>query len=105
MYKDEENFIHLYFFNGLTDDNIPIYKDIDLSSIPFSYTCIENGMYCKDYKFDNKSIIKINCTLVANNNSNSIEYKELKLKKFSTIKSLLHKGFLRFSTILCGKVN
>ena len=81
MFKDEENFIHLYFFNGLTDDNIPIYKDIDLSSIPFSYTCIENGMYCKDYKFDNKSIIKINCTLVANNNNNSIEYKELKLKK------------------------
>ena len=80
MYKDEENFIHLYFFNGLTDDNIPIYKDIDLSSIPFSYTCIENGMYWKDYKFDNKSIIKINCTLVANNNNNSIEYKELKLK-------------------------
>jgi hypothetical protein len=81
MYKDEENYIHLYFFPGLTDDNLPLYKDIDLSKVKCAYTCEIQNNYVKDYKFDNKSIIKINCMLVTNNKANNIEYKQLTLKK------------------------
>ena len=30
MYKDNDGFIHLYFFNGIDDDNENIYCDINL---------------------------------------------------------------------------
>ena len=73
IYKDDEEFVHLYFFNGIDDNDKPIYKDIDLSNIPFTYSCITPF----DYKFDNKSIIRINCELVPNDINNKIEKKTL----------------------------
>ena len=80
MYKDDNDFIHLYFFNGIDDNNEPIYCDINLSNISFTYTSkiLDNGAI--DYTFDNKSIIKINCTLVPKNKDKKIEYKTLSLK-------------------------
>lgn len=80
MYKDNDGFIHLYFFNGIDDDNENIYCDINLSNISFSYTStvLNNGAI--DYKFNNKSIVKINCTLVQKNKDKEIEYKVLSLK-------------------------
>lgn len=63
MYRDKEDFIHLYFFNGIDDNDKPIYKDIDFSDIPFKYTCDKQSDFIKDYKFRNKTIIQINCKL------------------------------------------
>lgn len=64
MYKDNEDFIHLYFFNGINDNDNYIYQDIDLSNIPFKYICNKESDYIKDYKFFNKTIVKIKCNLV-----------------------------------------
>lgn len=76
IYKDENEFIHLYFFSGIDEDEHPIYKNIDLSKIPFKYSCKENeGSF--DYKFENKTIVKINCELVPINEKNQIEKKTL----------------------------
>lgn len=79
IYKDNENFVHLYFFSGLMDDGNYMYKQIDLSNIPFTYTYLSKDLVT-DYKFDNKSIVKIKCQLVENK-TNNIEKKILTLKK------------------------
>ena len=79
IYNDEENFVHLYFFNGIDDNDKPIYRDIDLSGVPFSYTSANIGGGT-DYKFDNQSIVKIRCQLV-NNSTGEVTKKILSLKK------------------------
>ena len=63
-YKDNEEYVHLYFFPGIDDEGYPIYNPIDLSHCKFKYTSntyYDNGV---DYKFLNKKIIKLNCNLV-----------------------------------------
>lgn len=64
MYKDNDDYVHLYFFSGINDNGNKIYKDIDLSSVPFKYMCNEESDLIKDYKFQNKTIIKIKCSLI-----------------------------------------
>ena len=66
-YKDKEKFIHLYFFKGLGDDDLPIYNDIDLSNINFKYDEIINIDGSKDYKFYDKNIIRLRCKLITKN--------------------------------------
>ena len=56
MKKDNDGFIHLYFFPGVDDNENPI-----------------------DYKFDNKSICKIHCKLVPTGNG-EVKFKTLELK-------------------------
>lgn len=75
IYKDENEFIHLYFFSGLDNNNETIYKDIDLTDVPFTYTMNKN-VSSIDYKFDNKSIVRIKCQLV-NRKTGKIEKKTL----------------------------
>ena len=78
LFKDTENFIHLYFFKGLLDNNIFYYKDLDLSQIrkKYSYKLIEYGDGSKEYVFDNKKIKSITCKLI-----NYIGHEEIKILK------------------------
>lgn len=78
IFKDTDGFVHLYFFNGIDENEEQIYKDIDLSTIPFKYICLESSEFHKEYKFSNKTIIKIKCKLV-NKIDNSVEVKILDL--------------------------
>lgn len=64
MYKDTDDFIHLYFYAGFTEKGTKIYKDIDLANLPFQYEIVNSSEFVKDYKFLNKTIIKIKCQLV-----------------------------------------
>lgn len=78
IYKDENKFVHLYFFNGIDEEEKPIYENIDFSNTPFKFSCKENeGSF--DYKFEDKSIIKINCELIPINSKNEIIKKTLKI--------------------------
>lgn len=80
IYRDSDKFVHLYFFSGIDDENKPIYKDIDLSNVSFTYTCSKNNNSI-DYKFDNKSIVRIKCNLVPTTSGKQIEKKTLSLKR------------------------
>jgi hypothetical protein len=79
IYRDDDSYVHLYFFKGITDRGDHYYKDIDLSNIPFAYTCVES-VSSVDYKFDNKSIIRIKCNLVPTDSSYQTEKKILTIK-------------------------
>lgn len=63
-YKDNEEYVHLYFYPGIDNDNLPIYNPIDLSNCNFKYTYTKYDDNAVDYKFLNKNIIKLNCNLV-----------------------------------------
>ncbi|MBO5948626.1 hypothetical protein J6Q66_07310 [bacterium] len=81
VYKDENEFIHLYFFKGIDDNGKDIYKNIDLSKIPCKYSEIKNIDGSFDYKFENKKISQISCKLVPYDQINHrIEIKTLKVK-------------------------
>ena len=67
-YKDKNNFVHLYFFKGIGDDNLPIYNDIDLNNITIKYSEHINIDGSKDLIFYDKNIIKLNCKLIDKNN-------------------------------------
>lgn len=69
MYKDIDKYVHLFFFKGIDNNMKQIYKDIDLSNIPFNYSMNQINDYTYDYKFENKNIIKISCNLVDLNNN------------------------------------
>jgi len=78
IYRDKKNFIHVFFFPGLDDEDIPIYKDIDMSSCNYKFEEIEHTDKSLDIKFMNTKIIKIYCKLISyKDNSEHIE--ELKL--------------------------
>lgn len=79
LFKDKEDFIHLYFFKGLLD-NIFYYKDLDLSQIKtkYSYKIIEYTDGSKEYIFDNKKIKSMTCKLI--NYKGQEEIKVLKIK-------------------------
>lgn len=63
VYIDKDNFKHLYFFKGIDDDDKPIYYNIDLSNYSLKYDKVINSDESIDYKFYDKSIIKITCKL------------------------------------------
>jgi len=62
-YRDSENFVHLYFYQGLKD-NKPIYANIDLSKIGQKYSAEQHSDNSVDFKFFEKRIIKLNCKLI-----------------------------------------
>lgn len=62
-YRDSENFVHLYFYQGLKD-NKPIYANIDLSKIGQKYSSERHSDNSVDFKFFEKRIIKLNCKLI-----------------------------------------
>ena len=63
-YKDNNQYIHLYFFPGLDDHNRPIFREMDLKNIKFKYEQRKNLDNSVDYKFYNKNIIRLNCKLL-----------------------------------------
>jgi len=68
-YIDKDNFRHLYFFNGIDDNEEKIYNNIDLSVYNSKYDYIENIDGSIDYKFFDKNIVKITCKLVKQDNT------------------------------------
>lgn len=82
LYKDEDSYLHLFFFKGIDDNLKPIYRDLDLSKIPFKFSINNLDEDTIDYKFENKSIVKITCNLVPNDLvNNTIQQKILTLRK------------------------
>lgn len=79
MSKDKDDFVHLFFYPGVDDDDKPIYRNMDLSNIPFKYSYTINSDSSIDYKFDNKNICRLHCTLVPVGNG-EIQFKTLDLK-------------------------
>lgn len=65
-FKDKDNFIHLYFYPGLTDNNSFFYRDLDLSNCKVEYTKSINKDGSKEYIFKNKNIVRIVCKLIDN---------------------------------------
>lgn len=70
-YRDNENFVHLYFYQGLKDGK-PIYANIDLSKIGQKYTTEKHIDKSVDFKFFEKRIIKLNCKLIFENSGEEI---------------------------------
>jgi len=65
-YKDNKNYIHLYFYPGLDDLGRPIYRDIDLKNLKVKYERKKNSDNSVDFKFFNNNIIRLNCKLLVN---------------------------------------
>ena len=79
LYKDDDGFIHLYFFQGLTDDNRTYYNKLDLPNDKYKYKVIVNNDNSSEYIFENKRIKSMSCNLVSYNNK--ILNKILTIKK------------------------
>jgi len=75
MYKDDAEYIHLYFFPGV-NNNTTIYNSIDLSDIHIQYDETKYDDGAIDYKFYNKNIYKIYCKLIETG-SNKEHFKTL----------------------------
>lgn len=73
IYKDKDNYKHLYFYPGINDDDQSIYNDIDTSSYKLKIDKNVNADNSVDYKFYDKNISKITCCLIDNNNNRHIE--------------------------------
>ena len=65
-YRDDDNYVHLYFFPGIDDDDKPIYRNIDLSHITIKYDINKQTDEGIDYKFYDKNIIRLHCKLLIN---------------------------------------
>lgn len=76
MYKDNEDYIHLFFYPGIDNNNISIYNEIELSNnVEYDkITYLDNSI---DFKFKDKKIIKIICKFITKDNKEIIE--ELKI--------------------------
>lgn len=76
LFKDNDNFVHLYFFKGLLDNNIFYYKDLDLSQIKnkYTYSIVNYEDGSKEYIFDNKKIKSITCKLINYIGKEEIKY-------------------------------
>ena len=77
LFKDEEGFVHLYFFQGLTDEERPYYNKLNLQNDKYKYKVIEHKDNSVEYIFENKRIKSMTCNLVSYTN-----------KIFNTILSL-----------------
>lgn len=76
-YKDEDDYVHLYFYHGIDDKHNIIYNDIDLTDCGVEYKERKLSDGASDYMFLNKNIVKISCTLVKQNGE--IDFQELKI--------------------------
>ena len=63
-YKDKEQWVHLYFYPGVSEQGRPIYMDVDISDVMIRYSIQKHIDNSVDYKFYNKSIVKIYCKLI-----------------------------------------
>lgn len=77
MFKDEQDFIHLYFYPGLDDNDSYYYRDLDLSNCQVKYSESINEDGSKEYIFENKNIVKIVCKLI--DNRGKLHIKELRI--------------------------
>jgi len=75
-YKDNNGYIHIYFFHGIDYDGENIYNDIELSDLSMDYIKTENSDGSIDIKLNNKKIIKIHTKLVYKKDE-SVEHKIL----------------------------
>lgn len=73
IYIDKDNYKHLYFYPGIDENNEYIYRNIDWSDYSLKMDVINNEDGSIDYKFYDKSIIRIKCKLIDNNNNEHIE--------------------------------
>ena len=67
LFKDDEAFIHLYFFKGLKDDGKSYYNDLDLSKCKYEFKKIDYDDGAIEYIFANKNIKSMKCNLVTYN--------------------------------------
>ncbi len=67
IYKDEDGYINLYFYPGLTEENKDIYWPLELTN---EYEYVKNIREDKSviYQFINKRIKKIKCKLISHDN-------------------------------------
>jgi len=75
IYKDKDEFIHLYFYPGLDINENFYYRDLDLSNCQIKYNESINKDGSKEYVFENKNIIRIVCKLI--DNKGQLHIKEL----------------------------
>lgn len=72
LFKDNDGFIHLYFFQGLTDNMTPYYNKLDFTNnSKYKYKMIMNPDNSTEYIFENKKIKSMICNLVTYNGSTS----------------------------------
>lgn len=70
LYKDNDEFVHLYFFQGLTDEERPYYNKLDLPNDKYKYKLIRNKDNSVEYIFENKKIKSMTCNLVTYDSKN-----------------------------------
>lgn len=64
IYKDNDKRVHVYFFQGIGDNNKPIYRPLDLSHIKEEYKFNELEDGAIDYIFTNPFLSSVSCKLV-----------------------------------------
>lgn len=64
IYKDIDEFIHLYFYPGIDNEGEFYYRDLDLTGCNVEYREIINDDNSKEYIFINKKIIRVICKLI-----------------------------------------
>jgi len=70
LFKDDDGFVHLYFFQGLTDENRSYYNKLNLQNTKYKYKLIEHKDHAFEYIFENKRIKSMTCNLVSYNSKN-----------------------------------
>lgn len=65
-YRDNNKYVHLYFFPGIDEHGNNIYNKIDMSEYMSSYNMIENEDNSIDICFYNNKIIRLNVKLIKN---------------------------------------
>lgn len=73
IYIDKDNYKHLYFYPGIDNDGEAIYHPIDWSDYSFKIDITNNEDGSIDYKFYDKSIIRITCKLIDNKDNKKVE--------------------------------
>lgn len=73
IYIDKDNYKHLYFYPGIDDNNKTIYHPIDWSDCLFKMDTTYNEDGSIDYKFYDKTIIRITCKLIDNKDNKKVE--------------------------------
>ena len=71
LFKDDDGFVHLYFYRGLLNNHRYYYNILNLSELErngykFSTSSNKDGSY--EYIFENKNIQSMRCKLVSYDN-------------------------------------
>ena len=73
IYIDKNKYKHLYFYPGIDNEDQSIFHNIDWSDCSLKMDTIYNEDGSIDYKFYDKSIIRITCKLIDNNGNKHVE--------------------------------